>query len=353
MAVAPHTRHRDTDRLHTDHRSDENDYDSWKPFPLSAILMRDYLITLIRIPLIVIPPCMIIAMWSGLSCLDKGNWCELVRYQFHKIDHLSDKSSIIFLGDSSIGNALDSRLFTELSGKQTVNLALTGSNFNIPGMYNLLHHITRTNTSINTVIFALSPLTHEINRRTLGNDQAWQGVLRTLKNDPELLIHYIETYSLLIILLNLFREATSFENFSAALFLPFSDQHTIRDFPNDYVPQDTIKRSVGAAQIRKPFQASKRFHPSLHAIGEKCRQHHLRCIYLHAPFAEDFARSSHEALQTINQAVLSHGLTLATPEAIAIPAAEIGDRRNHIAPEFKQAYTRKIFEILKGHLRSE
>ena len=62
---------------------------------------------------------------------------ELVNHQVAKINKNND---IVFLGDSSLGHAINSNLWSELSDKLTSNMALTG-NFSFAGAYAILEEI--------------------------------------------------------------------------------------------------------------------------------------------------------------------------------------------------------------------
>ena len=62
---------------------------------------------------------------------------ELVNHQVAKINKNND---IVFLGDSSLGHAINSNLWSELSDKPTSNMALTG-NFSFAGAYAILEEI--------------------------------------------------------------------------------------------------------------------------------------------------------------------------------------------------------------------
>ena len=71
---------------------------------------------------------MVLAIIGTYACFD----CVLLKYQESKIAATSNVETA-FLGDSSLGFALDAKAFSELSGKKTLNLALTGYNYGFPG----------------------------------------------------------------------------------------------------------------------------------------------------------------------------------------------------------------------------
>ena len=56
---------------------------------------------------------------------EKLSYQELINYQRAKL--AGTVGDVIFVGDSSLGNALDAKLWTSLSGRSATNLALSGS----------------------------------------------------------------------------------------------------------------------------------------------------------------------------------------------------------------------------------
>jgi hypothetical protein len=110
--------------------------------------------------------------------------CELLRYQESKIATASDVDTVI-LGDSSIGYALDSDEFSALSGRRTLNLALTGWNYGIGGAYVLLSEVLGRVQPKN-IVFAFTPHTFVYSIAKL-HDLPMQGFVQTARWHPRLL----------------------------------------------------------------------------------------------------------------------------------------------------------------------
>ena len=75
-----------------------------------------------------------------------------------QLDKIKDNKNveIAFVGDSSLGNAIDARLVGELTGKKTINAALTGS-FAIQGSLNMARRIYQDNrNSLRTIVIMQS-----------------------------------------------------------------------------------------------------------------------------------------------------------------------------------------------------
>ncbi|MBF0178847.1 MAG: hypothetical protein HQM03_02345 [Magnetococcales bacterium] len=304
--------------------------------------MKNYIKIILLLQLFIPFLGMPVALWSGLECF-AGKDCGLVRYQFDKLDNLPDDTDIVFLGDSSLGHSVDSNLFTQLSGKKSVSLALTGFNFNIPGMYNMLHHIAKNHNSI-TLIFMMSPQNYDIDGQNKEYDIAMRGVLRTLRMESALFMHQLSNYSM-DFMQSALKEMISLINLNYGIDVILHGPPPIPNFTHDYQQQQ--ERNKKNIITKKLGHASHRYAASLRAIPQKCRESGLRCLYLHGPTLETVAKTSADTINDINKLVTSTGLDLLDPNPIPIPAEELGDTINHVAPAFKQKYTKKYFELLK------
>jgi hypothetical protein len=112
------------------------------------------------------------------ACFD----CALLKYQELKIESLSDVDTVI-LGDSSVGFALDARAFSELSGRKTVNLALTGYNYGFPGAYALLNQLL-AKARPNNVVIAITPQTYALTITEL-DGLPIRGFLQASRSSPQ------------------------------------------------------------------------------------------------------------------------------------------------------------------------
>src|SRR4051812_2425847 len=64
---------------------------------------------------------------------------ELYAYQMEKLKTAHDIDTV-FLGDSSLGNAIDAKLWDQWTGKKSLNLALT-SGYGYQGAYVMLENV--------------------------------------------------------------------------------------------------------------------------------------------------------------------------------------------------------------------
>ena len=80
----------------------------------------------------------------------------ILSYQKKKIAS-TENIEIIFLGDSSLGNGLNTKVFTNLSDKKTLNLALTEI-YGFAGQYNLLREAYKNNKNSLKKVFIINSI---------------------------------------------------------------------------------------------------------------------------------------------------------------------------------------------------
>ncbi|MBF0583863.1 MAG: hypothetical protein HQL80_06445 [Magnetococcales bacterium] len=321
--------------------------------------MRHYLHILLAIPAILLLGSLLLAFWATFDCIGGDNQqCSLLQHQFEKLDHAPPVIDLLFLGDSSLGRAVDAQLFARLSGlsgQRVLNLALTG-NFNLPSMRNLLAHAT-SSASIKTVVLMLTPQIYDIpaESQDMPKYQAFPGVLWSARFDWHLLLQTVAEYR------TAFIRAAVHELFSrknVALGIKKikgmvwggsgGEPHIVDDYLR---PRD--KRMTMADLPERFGEASSRYLPSLHAIGNLCRQWQIQCLYLHGTVFGKSAENSGDMIEKINEMVNGSGLTLVNPAPIPVPFEEIGDSVNHVDPPFKSKYTAVVYDRLRPYLPVE
>src|ERR1700744_5517728 len=143
--------------------------------------MKTYLITLAVIVIIALGAMAALAGLGIYACLK----CDVLTFQESKIATLSPDVDTVILGDSSIGNGLDAKVFSELSHKKTVNLALTGYNYGIGGAYMLLREVL-SHVRPRNVVIALSAQTLAVEMAKL-KGKPIRGFLQAARRHPWLL----------------------------------------------------------------------------------------------------------------------------------------------------------------------
>src|SRR5688572_25430320 len=91
------------------------------------------------------------ALVLGTLALDRSPlpYRELLDYQSAKLD--GQPADTIFVGDSTLGHAIDAELWSALSGRRSVNLALTGV-YGYEGGFNFIRRSLRTLRPRNVIL---------------------------------------------------------------------------------------------------------------------------------------------------------------------------------------------------------
>ena len=194
----------------------------------------------------------------------------LYSYQLEKLARNNSDIDVLFVGDSSLGNAVDAEYFSEISSKSSLNLALTGL-YGFAGSYNM---IKRANVQrIKNVV-----LLHTAD--IMARDTAYNGYLLTSANLDDISeLQFSETIELISAFYNLILSPGHLEAVVKSLFINNSKQHEI---DNDYIKQSAKKIDLSRLEEVNTFinKDKKRF---LEKIINYCRDNNINLIYAHGP----------------------------------------------------------------------
>ncbi len=266
------------------------------------------------------------------------SFSELYQYQRQKMGSARSVDTV-FVGDSSLGNAIDARLWSELAGETTLNLALTGA-YGYAGSLNMVRQTLRLHRPRAVVVMQgadsmLRPISHLGYISTaetgipLGDVPPWELVKAFLNAD---------------MLMSVFRQL-------------FKDLAGLRPnrIDNDYVRQgarpadiDRIRAALGSRYSAASLNPRKTFY--LRRIADICVAEGLNCVYAHGPVLEVYCKTSKDYFLMVNALIRDAGLAVAEGTPMCVPAAELGDANDHIRQEFKHRYTRRYFEVLAPYL---
>jgi hypothetical protein len=254
---------------------------------------------------------------------------KLFEYQVEKTKN-SSQFETVFVGDSSLGNGVDAKIWEQLSGEKTGNLALTGA-YGYAGTLNMLRRVIKKGYPEKVIIMQTGDM--------LTRDVAWDGWLHTALTTSDFLD--VPTQELL----------KTFANFDG---LTSAARALVRRFgaPNnspiahDYIAQGA-SMSLGN---REHFKVSvESFNPEkikfLNALGGFCQENSLDCWYGVGPWYEKYCQQSSEWLELVIAKALEAGLkTLPSPYCFS--DEEIGDAWDHVAGPFKPQSTKYYFDLL-------
>lgn len=260
----------------------------------------------------------------------------LYRYQEEKTRELEDIETV-FVGDSSMGNSIDAELFSELAGTKSANLALTGL-YGYAGAYNMLKKM-EGNPVRNVVVMSTLD--------TFSRGSSFGGYLLTASGIPDL--QELEGGERSRSLAAFYDMILSSGNFKATIrsLLGFGKRRF--EIVSDYVEQgDPIDpREYPGLTPSQIIDDKPRFLLKLLAY---CKARNIRVIHAHGPIYEGMARASDDYTAEVNRRLEETGV-INVPDITVIPLEKIGDSADHVAPEFKQEFTRHYVGLLAPHLR--
>lgn len=287
-------------------------------------------------PLLVTPVLAYLTIFRLKSTTDQA----LLDYQRSKLGG-TNRYDTLLLGDSSLGNAINAPLFSELTGTRAVNLALNG-NYAFAGARSLLQRAAHAGHPVTNVI-----LMHTV--ATWIREVEFEGYLRTLDSVEMTGGGWREDARLLRQAFVLFWNLKTYRDFFRAL--KGDRNHRPQNiFDHDYVrqgPPYDFRR-------RQQFDVSK-INPEkllfLRALKEAAEAGHYNLIYVHGPIVEDYAdRADYYA--EVNRLLLGLGLNAVTNVTV-MTRVQMGDSDDHVGLAAKDDFTRRYAELLKDRLHRQ
>lgn len=261
------------------------------------------------------------------------HYTQLLRYQFDKLTRAGE-IKILLVGDSSLGNAIDARAWSSALGKPVLSLALTGA-YGYGGSLNMIRNALRHSKTIETIV-----LFHYTGMPK--DPPSYHGMILTADRWEDLdLVPFSDAWSSVINLSMAVNVAGSF----------FLRSDRIEAFADaDYVPQ-------GPAMVEDPAQL--KFEPTeireehlhvLSAIAKLCEERSLRCLYVQGPVVNSICENSRDFIAATHQFAAKSGLQPVSESPLCMPRNETGDTENHVAPQFKQAYSARYLRLIAPYL---
>ena len=251
---------------------------------------------------------------------------KLIKYQISKIKK-NEPIKNIFLGDSSLGNAINAKIFEELSGEKSVNLALYG-NASFEGAYALIQNIK---SKKNQNIFIVTSL------------DVWNRSPSPFSYDL-VMSHINFTNKIKFLFFNIFNYNLNIERLK--WYLKKNEEYNF--FDNDYILQKKNK-DFKKNEFKKIKPERIKF---LIEILNFCQKNQLNCVYIHGPIYDEHCLDKN-SVKYINEVkyILKKNRIKSFNHIFCMKKNELGDSDDHINPNFKNEFT-KIFysNILKNKL---
>lgn len=258
---------------------------------------------------------------------------DLYAYQRDKLAAAGDVDTL-FLGDSSLGNAIDAAHWQELTGERTLNLALTGA-YGYAGSYNLLRDALAQGLKPKRVILMN---TVEMMEREV----AWRGYLVTLHGelpaDDLPLLEYLK--------LHLDGDTA----WGVVRFAISGGKGRGQTIENDYVRQGETQLSAEDREAAARRLAIAAINPEkalfLERIAALCEAHQIDCRYAHGPVVAESCAAGRSFLDAADAAIAAAGLTLVADSPICMPPDAVGDSPDHVRPDLRATYTEAFHGLL-------
>ena len=304
------------------------------PFCISSSEARRYLAIFAGVALLV---CLLVGglcAWGYLTGTLAATFSDLYEHQIAKVRAL-DTIDTVFVGDSSLGNAIDARYWEELSGRSAVNLSLSGA-YGYAGSLNMLRRVLRKARPravfiFQTVDMFTRPIEHEAYLRSAVS------LRPLLEVSPAATLKvYVNLDTAVAVLKRLAFPAEAGQNI---------------DFARDAARQQTTATRAEERYRRRHLRlqdvrTEKLYY--LRRLAAFCREERLDCTYVHGPLVESMCRGSVDYLDEVNRLIDSTGLPRARQTPVCLPYADVGDTEDHVRPERRRYYTERYFERLSG-----
>ncbi len=278
-------------------------------------------------------------------CLSNGivgwHFAQLYRYQLAKVAaQAPERPTIVLVGDSSLGNAVDARAWSAELQQPVISLALTGD-YGYRGTLNMMRRALRSRPTALVVIFQ----TLDIATRK----PAYDGQIYTAQRLGDLAG---------VPLLNLFDSLASLDPLQSALGLLFSGREDMSALEAvDYHPQTPAGQRRALAPVDTPALSPNRTRSenlgTVAEIARECRDQGIRCLYVNGPLIEPQCSGSADYVRTLDEQISRAGLTVVPDTPICMPRADAGDSEDHVTPErkaqYSELYLQRILAVTGPH----
>jgi hypothetical protein len=300
---------------------------------------RRYLTTLLAtLAALVVALVGVTATGYRLGLVEAANH-DIYRYQRAKIDGTAP-IDIAFVGDSSLGNAIDAALFADLAGRPTANLALNGS-YGSGGSYNMVRKLLAAKRP--RLIVVMQSID------TMRRDEAFPGFYFSAEPSEVL------TSSPIRILELYFSWKTAKRVVEQIRKGGLAARGEIYD--GDYISQAAhpIGRAPAAEVEVNPLlptmvaDAQLRY---LAQIAGLCRGAGVECVYAHGPIYVGYCAQSQPYLNALDAAIDATGLERIADTPLCIAESDVGNSIDHVRSDLKQDYTRRYYALLRDTIGS-
>ena len=263
---------------------------------------------------------------------------ELYQYQLKKLDS-KRQVDIVFIGDSSLGNAIDAAQVAKKSGKSAVNLALTGA-YGYGGTYNMLRRVSAA-WHPEIVIIMQTPA-------MMMRPHDHKGFIHTAMSAADIIRAPLVESSAVI---------ANLDNIMSMLrrAVRSSVGNDLVVISSDYIRQESAldHQHVRDMASGDSINASAINYEQLHYIGEiaqYCQSHGIRCIYAHGSWPKGLCDRAEEYFRAVNSLITKTGLAVLPETPLCVSVEDVGDAPDHVAPTRKAEYSDRFLILINRYL---
>jgi hypothetical protein len=260
-------------------------------------------------------------------------------YQVAKIED-ADEMNLVFVGDSSLGSAINADLFSELAGSPSASLALTGT-YGVGASFNMIRQANDQHDVRTAVVM--------------------QG-LNTMTRPYVVAGYFFTTTDLKLSELSPVEIAKLYLNYRTAkeTLQQVMRHGFLREPPEmegGYTKQRARRPDHRAGPddevVNNPLLPGMVASPEIEfieRIAEYCESESIRCVYAHGPIYDGYCKAAAPYIESLNQAITGAGLEVVEGTPPCVPLDELGDQVDHVAPPMRESYTRWYYERLRPYL---
>jgi hypothetical protein len=278
------------------------------------------------------------AVREGLTGL---GFDELIAHQRAKIARLAGGETI-FLGDSSLGNAIDVAAWSDDGRAPAVKLPLTGF-FGFEADANLLRQVL-ARAKPGRVIIVHNALQLQVRFSHLGAIATASSAADYLAAPPAELLQLFFSHETV---------AAGFKRMQQRLRGKTDFASRIVD---DYVAQQPTRLTGPAlAKAAAEFDLSPAtivadYRRGLARLAALCRDAGIECLYVHGTLYKGLCARALGFLAAAGRMIVEAGLAVVAATPVCLEEEEVGDTVHHAAPDLKRAMTVRYRRLIDAHL---
>lgn len=250
----------------------------------------------------------------------------------------------VFVGDSSLGYAIDAHIFDGISGTRSVNLALTGTHGHVGALFLLRRAAHRQGRLKNVVLF------FSVDAMGWGANLDGRFYMSAWPIEPALSFRtQLQLLNVYVARLTDWREALTQISYWLRGIDRINLSAELRRRGYVASPSKIAPDSPHIVSYNMPREVAAESTIYIKEIGRLCRRMAWNCMYVFGPMLERaIKRNAAEAayLAQSNQALEAAGIRQLNNGPFPVSDAERGDTIFHVAHDLRERFTQKYAQVL-------